>query len=497
MTSPVSPRVRFAPSPSGYLHIGGARTALFNWLFARRYGGTFILRIEDTDQERSSPEMIDGILESLRWLGLDWDEGPGGIEGPHAPYYQSQRLNRYRTMAERLVEERRAYYCYCQPEVLREKREAARVKGGGLWKYDRTCCALTSVEIEERESLGLPRAIRFRVADGVSRFEDLVRGSIEFDRTNIEDFVLLRSDHQPTYHLSVVVDDIDMEVTHVIRGEDHISNTPKQQLLYEAFKAETPRFGHVPLILGADKKRLSKRHGATSVTEYRRLGYVPEAMVNFLAFLGWSPGTNQELFSIEELTRDFSLENIGGGNALFNSEKLDWFSGQHIARLSTEILADRIEPLLREVGFWHKDLQGAQRVWLLKIVDLFKTRARRLSDFVDQGRFFFTDDLEYEQKAVQKHLSPPGLSEHLTVLRDALCALETFEKNDIENIFRGTAEVRGIKAATLIHATRVGLTGKASSPGLFDIIEILGKKQTLKRLDRLDSFMKQTTRCQV
>jgi glutamyl-tRNA synthetase len=494
MTSPVSPRVRFAPSPSGYLHIGGARTALFNWLFARRNGGTFILRIEDTDQERSSQKMIDGILESLRWLGLDWDEGPG-VEGPHAPYYQSQRLNRYHAMAERLVEERLAYYCYCCPEALRKKREAARIEGG-LWKYDRTCYALTSAEIEEFESIGLPRAIRFRVADGVSRFEDLVRGLIEFDLSNIEDFVLLRSDHQPTYHLSVVVDDIDMEVTHVIRGEDHISNTPKQQLLYEAFKAEAPRFGHVPLILGADKKRLSKRHGATSVTEYRRLGYVPEAMVNFLAFLGWSPGNNQELFSTEELIREFSLEGIGGGNALFNSEKLDWFSGQHIARLSAEVLADRIEPLLREAGFWHKDLQGARRVWLLKIVALFKTRARRLSDFVDQGRFFFTDDLKYEQQAIQKHLSPPGLSEHLLVLRDALCVLEPFEKNNIENIFRGTAEVRGIKAATLIHATRVGLTGKASSPGLFEIMEILGKEQTLKRLERLNLFMQQVPRCQ-
>ncbi len=488
MTNHQPPRVRFAPSPTGYLHIGGARTALFNWLFARRTGGAFILRIEDTDPERSSPEMIDGIVEGLRWLGLDWDEGPG-VGGPHAPYHQSQRLDRYRAMAERLVAECRAYYCYCRPEDLKEKRAAAQAQGAA-WKYGRTCCGLTPDDVARLEAAGAPRAVRFKVAEGVSRFDDLVRGAIEFDLANVEDFVILRSDRHPTYHLSVVVDDVDMAVTHVIRGDDHISNTPKQRLLYEAFGAEAPRFGHVPLILGPDKKRLSKRHGATSVMEYDRLGYVPEAMVNFLALLGWSPGTDQELFSREELVRAFSLEGISGGSAVFNPEKLDWFNGQHIARLGAEELAGRIEPQLRRAGLWHDDFGGARRAWLLRIVDLLKPRVRRLDDFVDQGRFFFTDDLQYDPKAVGKHLSPPGLDADVAALRDVLRTVEPFEQGGIEGAIRGLAEARGIKAAILIHAARVGLTGKAASPGLFEVMEILGKDRTLERLEHVDSLVR-------
>ena len=324
-------RVRFAPSPTGYLHIGGARTALFNWLYARRNGGTFVLRIEDTDAERSSWDMVSGIVDGLRWLGLDWDEGPD-VGGPHAPYFQSERLDRYRAMADRLVAEGRAYPCYCTTDTIREKREAAEAAGGG-WMYDRTCASLTPQEIAARESSGVPRAIRFKVPAGETTFDDRVRGTIVFDNANIEDFVILRSDRQPTYHLSVVADDIDMEITDVVRGDDHISNTPKQVLLYEACGRSAPRFAHVPLILGPDKKRLSKRHGATSVMEYPRLGYLPEAMVNFLALLGWSPGSDRELFTRDELVAAFTLEGISGGNAVFNPDKLDWFNQQHIMRL--------------------------------------------------------------------------------------------------------------------------------------------------------------------
>src|SRR5687767_8540632 len=290
-------RVRFAPSPTGYLHVGGARTALFNWLFARNQGGIFVLRIEDTDVERSSADMVEGILEGLRWLGLDWDEGPL-IGGPVGPYFQSERLDRYRALAEQLVSSGHAYFCYCTPDELKSRREAAERAGTG-WQYDRTCCALAPEEIARRESAGVPRAIRFRVPAGAMRVEDLVRGVIEFDGAHVEDFVILRSDKHPTYHLSVVADDVDMRITHVVRGDDHISNTPKQLLLYEALGAPLPRFAHVPLILGQDKKRLSKRHGATSVTEYRKQGYLPEAMVNFLTLLGWSPGTDQEFFTID------------------------------------------------------------------------------------------------------------------------------------------------------------------------------------------------------
>ena len=292
-------RVRFAPSPTGYLHVGGARTALFNWLYARRHGGTFVLRIEDTDAERSSWEMVTGIVDGLRWLGLDWDEGPD-IGGPHAPYFQSERLDRYRAMADRLVAEGRAYYCYCSTETIQQKRQAAEAAGGG-WMYDRTCLALPAEEIARARGVGRAARGPLQSAAGQTRFDDRVRGSIAFDNANIEDFVVLRSDRHPTYHLSVVADDIEMEITDIVRGDDHISNTPKQVLLYEAFGRPTPRFAHVPLILGPDKKRLSKRHGATSVMEYQRLGYLPEAMVNFLALLGWSPGTDQELFTRDEL----------------------------------------------------------------------------------------------------------------------------------------------------------------------------------------------------
>ena len=384
------PRVRFAPSPTGYLHIGGARTALFNWLYARRHGGTFVLRIEDTDTGRSSWEMVTGILDGLRWLGLDWDEGPD-IGGPHAPYFQSERLDRYRAMADRLVAEGRAYYCYCSTETIQQKRQAAEAAGGG-WMYDRACLARPADETAALEASGTPRAVRFKVPAGETRFDDRVRGAIAFDNANIEDFVILRSDRHPTYHLTVVADDIDMRITDVIRGDDHISNTPKQVLLYEAFGQAPPRFAHVPLILGPDKKRLSKRHGATSVMEYHRLGYLPEAMVNFLALLGWSPGTDQELFTRDELVAAFALEGISGGNAVFSQDKLDWFNQQHIMRLPLVDLAARVQPVLAEHGLWRESYASGDAAWFLRVLALLQPRAKKLGQFADDGRPFFADE---------------------------------------------------------------------------------------------------------
>src|SRR3954468_2782855 len=385
-------RVRFAPSPTGYLHVGGARTALFNWLFARRTGGMFVLRIEDTDLERSSQEMVEGILDGLRWLGLYWDEGPG-IDGEFAPYFQSERLDRHRAMAERLVADGHAYYCYCTTETLKAKRDAAE-KAGSVWRYDRTCCDLTPGQITERERDRMPRVIRFRVPAGPTRFDDLVHGPIEFAGENIEDFVLLRSDTQPTYQLSVVSDDVEMKITHVVRGDDHISNTPKQILLYRAVGAAEPKFAHVPLILGADKKRLSKRHGATSVTEYANQGYIPEAMVNFLALLGWSPGAgDKEVFTRDELAQAFNLEGISGGNAVFNAEKLDWFNQQHLARLAPQELALRLKPSFEAAGLWSADLLTTRHAWFFAVLALLVARAKRLPDFLAQGAFFFKDDV--------------------------------------------------------------------------------------------------------
>ncbi len=478
------PRVRFAPSPTGYLHVGGARTALFNWLFARRHGGAFILRIEDTDAERSSAEMVDGILDGLRWLGLEWDEGPL-IGGPNAPYFQSGRFDRHRAAAARLVEEGRAYYCYCTPDELKARREAAEQAGGG-WQYDRLCAGLSPKEIAAREREGRPRAIRFRVPGGVSaRFDDLVHGPIAFDAALIEDFVIVRSDGHPTYHLSVVCDDLDMAITHVVRGDDHVSNTPKHILLFQALGAPVPAFAHVPLILGPDKKRLSKRHGATAVGEYAAQGYLPEAMVNFLALLGWSPGSgDQELFSRDELVAAFSLDGISGGSAVFNQEKLDWFDQQHILRLAPSDLAQRVRPLLEAAGLWQDEFVGDRHAWFLAVLELLRPRAKRLSDFVEQGRFFFARPmaaLEYDGEAVAKYLLA-GMEDHLSVLEERLAGLGEFDAASTEAALRALADERGVKPGALIHATRVAVTGRAVSPGLFDVLALVGRHGVRHRL---------------
>jgi glutamyl-tRNA synthetase len=475
------PRVRFAPSPTGYLHVGSARTALFNWLFARRHGGRFILRIEDTDVERSSWEMVEGILQGLRWLGLDWDEGPD-MGGPHGPYFQSERRDRYRALANRLASEGRAYYCYCSPERLQSKRDQAE-RQGLTWSYDRTCAQLEPGKVAELEATGAPRAIRFRVPEGVTRFVDLVHGPIEFDGAHIEDFVVLRSDGHPTYHLSVVADDIDMAITHVVRGDDHISNTPKQVLLYHALDASLPQFAHVPLILGPDKKRLSKRHGATSVMEYERQGYLPEAMVNFLALLGWSPGSDQELFGPDELIAAFSLEGISGGNAVFNPEKLEWFNQQHIARLSGDEILERITPLLQGAGLWSDTYAQDRRPWMLKLIELIRPRAHRLGDFVEIARPLLDEVVEFDPNAVKKHLSSPELIPHLATLGKEWSRLESFDEASLERVLRNLAEEHGLKPGTLIHAVRVAITGRAVSPGLFEVLALLGRAKSLARLD--------------
>jgi glutamyl-tRNA synthetase len=474
------PRLRFAPSPTGYLHVGGARTALFNWLYVRRHGGAFILRIEDTDVERSSTDMVAGILTSLTWLGLDWDEGPV-VGGPHAPYFQSGRLGRYRQAADRLVASGHAYYCYCRPDELKARRAAAS-RDDETWMYDRACRRLAADEVARREAAGAPRAIRFFVPEGRTAVDDLVHGRIEVDHAHLDDFVVLRSDGHPTYHLSVVVDDVQMDVTHVVRGDDHISNTPKQVLLYRAMGAALPVFAHVPLILGPDRKRLSKRHGATSVGEYERQGILPEAMVNFLALLGWSPGTNDEVFSRDELIARFSLEGISGGNAVFNPDKLEWFNQQHIMRLpAAEILAR----LGRELAAEGLDLSGmdpAERDRIARAVDLVKPRARRLTDVVTHLRPFVAAAIARDEAAVRKYLGDPALRPHLSAWRDRLRGVEPFDPAALESALRALADERGIKAGALIHATRVAVTGQAVSPGVFDVLALVGRERVLARL---------------
>ena len=438
------PRLRFAPSPTGYLHVGGARTALFNWLYVRRHGGVFVLRIEDTDVERSSDEMVTGILDGLRWLGLDWDEGPE-VGGPHAPYLQSQRRDSYRVAAERLLAEGRA------------------VTDEG--------------------------AIRFKVPEGKTTFTDLVHGPIAFDNEHIEPFVILRSDGHPTYHLSVVVDDIDMAITHVVRGDDHISNTPKQMLLYQALGAPTPQFAHVPLIMGPDKKRLSKRHGATSVMEYQRQGYIPEGMTNFLALLGWSPGSSdEEVFTVPELTERFTLEGISGGNAVFNTDKLDWFNHQHLLRLSDADLLRRLEPLLRDAGLWRPSWADAGFPWFRKVLALLKPRAKKLTEYVEGLRPFLDAPIEYHPEAAGRHLSVVGLRDHVLALTKVF-QTTPFDEASMEQALRQVAEERGVKAGVLIHATRIAMTGRMVSPGLFEMLVLLGRERVLARLQALAEWL--------
>ena len=474
-------RVRFAPSPSGYLHVGGARTALFNWLFARHHGGVFVLRIEDTDADRSSIESVEGIIEGLRWLGLDWDEGPL-CGGPYAPYFQSQRFARHRELADRLLARGAAYYCYCTPDELKAKREAAERAGGG-WIYDRVCRSLSPDEIAAREREGRPRSIRLLMPAGPIEFDDAVHGVIAFDGATIEDFIIVRSDGTPTYNLSVVSDDVEMKITHVIRGDDHISNTPKQIALYRALGEAVPVFAHVPLILGADKKRLSKRHGATSVSEYARQGVIPEAMVNFLGLLGWSPGAgDRELFTRDELIGAFGLDGISGGAAVFNPDKLEWFNQQHLGRLPLSELALRLQPWFEAAGIWKPTYLTVEQEWFFAVLEQLRPRAKRLDEFASAGRFFFVDVVEFDQSAAEKYLRPAVSEGHLASVVAAFTALEMFDTASTEAALRAVAEARGVKAATLIHAVRVALTGRTVSPGLFDVCALLGRSRTLERL---------------
>ncbi|HZS48998.1 MAG TPA: glutamate--tRNA ligase [Blastocatellia bacterium] len=469
-------RVRFAPSPTGYLHVGGARTALFNWLFAKKTGGTFVLRIEDTDVERSSDEMVEGILIGMKWLGLDWDEGP---------IHQSNRLDIYRAKAEELINSGHAYRCFCSAEELKAKRETAAAEKRDF-KYDRTCLNLSDDEAQSRLTAGQPYLVRFRVPDRQSTsFNDIVFGKIDIQNETIEDFALLRPNGHPTYHLSVVVDDIDMRITHVVRGADHISNTPKQVLLYEAFGSALPEFAHVPLILGPDKSRLSKRHGATSVMAYKDMGFVPEAFRNFLALLGWSPdpktyGT-REIFNTEELIQAFNLNGISHNNAVFNMDKAVWFNWEYIKSMPLSELIPLVRAELEKANLWKPEYENSN--WFAQTVEMLRARTRMLPDFVSQGRPYFSDEFEFDPAAVEKNLKKdPALKELLPELAKRLDAVQDFNLETTEQALRAFAEERGVKAGLLINAARTALTGSAVSPGIFEVIVAIGKERTTRRL---------------
>jgi glutamyl-tRNA synthetase len=466
------PRVRFAPSPTGYLHVGGARTALFNYLFARHWGGALVLRIEDTDLERSTAEMVEGILQGMRWLGLNWDEGP---------YFQTQRVDLYRASAEKLMASGHAYYCFCTKDELEQRRAAASAAGRPP-RYEGTCQRIPPEEAAQRRSDGQAAAVRFAIPEsGNTAFDDAVFGRVEFANAELEDFVLLRSDGGPTYHLSVVADDVDMRISHVIRGADHISNTPKQVLLYQALGAELPTFAHLPLILGPDKTRLSKRHGATSVMAYRDEGIVPEAFRNFLALLGWTPpeGT-PEMMGNSELIRLFDLGAISHSNAVFDRPKLDWFNSEYIRAYPAEKLLPLIEEEWNKAGI----ATGRHpREWLLTTIDLLKPRARNLKDFATSFRAFFTDEFELDPAAVQKFLKDDGVRSALVELGSRYEAwTEDFTEQAAETILRDFAAEKNMKAGAFINGARVALTGQAVAPSLFAVMVALGKEKTVARL---------------
>ncbi|MCH8319694.1 MAG: glutamate--tRNA ligase [Acidobacteria bacterium] len=482
----MSVRVRFAPSPTGHLHIGGARTALFNWLLARKEGGTFILRIEDTDVKRSSPEMVEDILEGLQWLGLDWDE---------EPYYQSQRFEIYRSIAGQLLETEGAYRCFCSPELLESKKQRARAEELE-WRYDRSCRELSEEEIQEHLKAEDPFVVRFKVPHKQKvHFEDLVYGPIDVETENIEDFVLLRSDTTPTYHLCVVADDTQMNISHVVRGADHLPNTSKHVLLYQALDEPVPFYVHLPLILGPDKKRLSKRHGATSVLEYKKQGFLPAALKNYLVRLGWSPSDDQEIFTEEDLIARFDIGRINKANALFDPQKLEWMNGQYVSTATPEELAPEVKSLLKEEKLWDEAWEDKGRDYFLGILELLKSRAKKLTDFVDMGRPFFSDEFEYEPKAIRKNLSfedpaeAANLVAALEELSGAYRKLEVFNLENIEKILREVGERHSLKAGKFMGAIRVALTGSTASPGLFDVIVTLGKDKTLERLGKVPSLL--------
>jgi glutamyl-tRNA synthetase len=432
-------KVRFPPSPTGFLHIGGARTALYNWLFARHHDGKFILRIEDTDQLRSSKEATQTILDSLTWLGLDWDEGP---------YYQSNRLNIYQEYVDKLLKEGKASY------------------------------------VEDPEK---GRAVSFKIKEGTIDFDDLIHGNISFDTSLIEDFVIQKADGFPSYNFACVVDDGVMEITHVIRGDDHISNTPRQIALYKALGFDIPKFAHIPMILGEDGTRLSKRHGATSVTEYHERGYLPEAIINFIALLGWSPGKDQEFLTKQEMIEKFSLKRVNKTSARFDNVKLDWMNGKYIMDMPTKSLIEKLYPYIEKAGF---DTESISDEWLYKLAELYKERLKTLSDFVTQTSPFFSDKVVYDSVTVEKFFKKDGVS---SLLRDAykrLSEIESFSVEELEACLRAIATEHGIGFGKLAQPIRVAVIGKGASAGIFETLELLGKEKTLKRLDHaINTFL--------
>jgi len=463
-------RVRFAPSPTGRLHIGGVRTALFNWLFAKHHKGKFILRIEDTDRKRSTKESIADILESMKWLGLEWDEGP---------YLQMERLNIYKKYGDKLLEEGKAYLCYCTPEELVERRRK------GAYKYDGRCRNLSEEQKMEYTKQGRKPALRLKSpTTGKTILNDLIRGEIEFENKLLDDFVLLKSDGVPTYNFACIIDDVLMKVTHVIRGEDHLPNTPRQILVYQALGFKLPQFAHLPMILGSDHTPLSKRHGAVAVSQYREMGYLPQALVNYLALLGWGTPESKQLFTQEELIERFSLEHVSKNPAVFDPKKLEWMNSHYLKETDPEEITDLVIDYLKKKELLPEEISSETRRWIERIARVVGERLKYISQIIDYAGFFFTEKVTFDKKAKEKFLKKE-IKPFLKEVKEKLSKLKQFKEKAIEEIIREELEVFKLKPRIGAQAIRVALTGQTISPPLFEVIKLLGKEKTIKRLEKI------------
>ncbi len=481
-------RVRFAPSPTGYLHIGGARTALFNWLFARKMGGKLILRIEDTDVARLKEDSVSQILTSLKWLGINWDEGPE-VGGDYGPYYQSERFDIYRKYCQQLVDEGKAYYCFCTPEELEAQREKQR-QAKQPFRYARTCRDLTPEEVKARIDAGASYSVRLKIpAEGSVVVHDLIHGDVTFNMDQYDDFVIMKSNGIPTYNFAVVIDDHLMGMTHVMRAEEHLSNTPKQLLVYQAFGWEPPKFGHMSMILAPDRSKLSKRHGATSVEEFRSQGFVAEAIVNYLTLLGWGPGDEREIFSLQDTVELFELEQMSKKAAIYDTKKLTWMNGQYLSELPLEKILPEVKPFFVKDGYVDEAWFAENEEYFAKLVDTVRVRVKTLQEIADASDYFFKDVESYDEKGVAKHFKP----EAVALLEECIAAVEADDVYSLETTeaaYNKIAADNNLALGKVIHPTRLALTGRTVSPGMFDVMVLLGKEKTLARLRKAVEFIK-------
>lgn len=479
-------RVRFAPSPTGYLHVGGLRTALYNFLFARKNNGRFILRIEDTDRSRYVEGAVENLITSLKWCGLEYDEGPD-IGGDYGPYMQSQRLDIYQKYAQELILKGHAYYCFCSAERLENLRKEQQQLKLPQAKYDKRCLHLSKSEIEEKLELEIPHVIRLNVEPNQKIiFEDVIRGQVEFDSNSIDDQVLIKSDGYPTYHLANVVDDHLMKISHVIRGEEWLSSTPKHILLYDFFNWEKPIFAHLPLLLNPDRSKLSKRQGDVAVEDYRAKGYLKEALINFIALLGWNAGDDKEFYYMNELIEKFSLERVNKSGAVFDINKLNWLNAEHLRKKSNEEILIMLKEHIQKTEYADKSLDDN---FLLSIIEAMKERVSFIHEFVDNCKYFYEPPKEYEQKAIEKNWKPET-PQQLQKLRDSFMLLDNPTKEDYENVLTKVAAKLNVGKGKLIHPLRLSVSGQSTGPGIFDLLFILGKDEVIKRIDKAINSIK-------